>query len=161
MDDASRAVRALSGKSVPADSIRVFLLDARGETMREVPVDDEAGALRGALIGGAIGAVLGVIVVFVAMVLAVRGDGAFDGLSVVGAFAAIASVTAACVPLGALWGTGYWHGRAELTPRDRDAARVRVVVESTELAGLAEHVLREAGAEGVPQGGGGRRERGA
>ncbi len=150
-DALTESVRGLLEKSVPADSIRVFVRDARGERSREVDVDDEAGTLRGALFGAAAGG-------GVALVLALAAAAGFLGptrveplglVGLSGAFAAALAGAAAGVPLGALLGMGRWRGASRIGAVEiRDTGAV-VVVESSELAELAASVLRGTGAERV------------
>lgn len=145
-DAVVRAVERLAEKSVPADSVRVFVDDGRGGR-REIPVEDESGALRGALIGAAVGAAIGVAIV-VAVALGLYGPAEVGVLSfrgVAGALRAILGGAAAAVPLGALLGLGYWRGRKKISEDDFRSGTATVVVESDELSELARRVLQEAG----------------
>lgn len=147
----ARAVRRLAQKSVPSDAIEVAVLDARGEPVRRVPVEDESGALRGAVIGGLAGAALGVVLVTLAL------SGAFGPVpvdplgwrSLSGALRAILMASVAAVPLGALLGMGHWRGRKKIELEEIETGSVAVVVESNELAPVARQVLRESGADQV------------
>lgn len=146
-----RAVERLSQKSVPADSIRVFLRDADGERRREIDVEDESGALRGAVIGAVLGGVLGL---GVAIAVATGAYGpvevgflTFRGMS--GAISAVLATAAAAVPLGALLGLGYWQGRKRIDADELESGSAVVVVASDELSELARRVLTEAGASSV------------
>lgn len=143
IEQARRAVRGLLEKSIPANSIGVLLLSRDGTILRRVPVEDEAGALRGALIGGVVGAGIGVLVITVAGILAIRGGTPSGLFSFGGAFAAIAGTAGGCVPLGALWGMGSWRGPPELRNMGDTTNRVVVRVESAGLAGLARQVLED------------------
>lgn len=150
-DALTAAVQGLFEKSVPADSIRVFVLDARGGRAREVDVEDEAGALRGALLGAAIGGIVGMLGAFAAAAGAlgpvdVRPLG-LAGLS--GALAAGLAAAAAAVPLGALLGMGHWRGSSRIGALEMSETGAVVVVESAELAAVAASVLRGAGGESV------------
>lgn len=146
-----RAVEGLAEKSVPADSVHVYVHDASGEPAREIPVEDESGALRGALIGAALGGGVGLLTV-IAVATGVWGTPQIGILSfrgIAGALRAILGGAAAAVPLGALLGLGYWQGRKKISRSDFDTGTASVVVESDELSKLAERVLRDAGASDV------------
>lgn len=148
--DVNRAVRQLTAKSVPADSIRVFLVDEAGERRREVEVESEAGALKGALIGAAAGAGLGVvIVILVPILMGGVSLGALDVSSLLGALQAIAILAAGGVPLGAILGMGHWQGRKRIERTGLSPHRIHVAVESNELASLARGILEQSGAERV------------
>ena len=148
--DVNRAVRRLTEKSVPADSIRVFLVDESGVRRREVDVEDEAGALKGALIGAAVGAGIGLlIVVLVPVLMGGVSLGALDVASVLGALRAMAILAVAGVPLGAIVGMGHWRGRKRIAETGLSPHRIHVAVESDELATLARGILLESGAERV------------
>ena len=146
-----RAVERLSEKSVPADSIRVFVLDESGEKRREIEVEDESGATRGALlglaVGGAVGLVLAIAVATGAYGPVEVGFISFRGLA--GALTAMLGTAAAAVPLGALLGMGYWQGRKKIDRSELRSGSAQVVVASDELSRLAEEVLRDAGATDV------------
>lgn len=147
-DSVIRAVERLAEKSVPADSVRVFVDDQAGGR-REVPVEDESGALRGALIGAAVGALIGVGIV-IAVALGLYGPAEVGVLSfrgVAGALRAILGGAAAAVPLGALLGLGYWQGRKKISKDDFRTGTATVVVESDELSELARGVLQETGGD--------------
>ena len=146
-----RAVERLSEKSVPSDSIHVFVLDEDGRRRREVEVEDEPGALRGALIGAGLGAVAGLLAV---IVVASGASGpvqvgflTFRGIS--GAISAVLAMAAAAVPLGALLGMGHWQGRKKIDREELRSESALVTVESDELSELAERTLRDVGAEDV------------
>lgn len=146
-----RAVERLSQKSVPADSIRVFVRDAGGERRREIEVEDESGALRGAVIGAILGGLLG-LGIAIAVATGVYGPVevgflSFRGLS--GAISAILATAGAAVPLGALLGLGYWQGRKRIDADELESGSAVVVVSSDELAELARRVLTDAGASKV------------
>lgn len=145
-----RAVERLSEKSVPADSIRVVVHGPAGER-REVPVEDESGALRGAAMGAAFGGVAGLLIV-VAATTGLLGPAGVDALSlqgIAGALRAVIGGAAASVPLGALLGMGYWQGRKRISGADFESGSATVVVESDELAELARKTLDAAGASDV------------
>lgn len=146
-----RAVERLSQKSVPADSIRVFLRDADGERRREIEVEDESGVLRGAVIGAVLGGVLG-LGIAIAVATGVYGPVevgflSFRGIS--GAISAVLATAAAAVPLGALLGLGYWQGRKRIDADELESGSAVVVVASDELSELAHQVLTDAGASSV------------
>lgn len=147
----TRAVERLARKSVPPDAIDVIVLDARGEPTRSVPVEDEAGTLRGALIGAACGVALGVVIVVLTLagVFGPVGVELLGTATLAGALRAILMSAVACVPLGALFGMGHWRGRKKIRLSEVEAGAVAVVVESDELAGVARRVLEEAGARSV------------
>ena len=146
-----RAVERLAEKSVPADSIRVFVLDEEGNRDREVQVEDESGALRGAVIGAVSGGGLGLLIAL-AVALGLAGPVevgflSFRGLS--GALSSILAMAAAAVPLGALLGLGHWQGRKKIAKEELRSGAALVVVDSAELSELARGVLDDAGAEEV------------
>ena len=146
-----RAVERLAEKSVPADSIRVYVLDQQGNRDREVEVEDESGALRGAIIGAVAGGVLGLLIA-VAVALGLAGPVevgflSFRGLS--GALSSILALAGAAVPLGALLGLGHWQGRKKIDEKELQSGAALVVVDSAELSELARQVLDDAGAEEV------------
>jgi hypothetical protein len=148
-DRVKQAVRQLTENSIPADSIRVFILDATGRRRREVAVEQEAGALEGAVIGAVIGSVVAVIAV-VLVSAGVFGPPSASPLgiaSVMGALSAIALGIAVGVPLGSLFGMGHWQGWRKISEKDVTSGHVEVVVESEELAALARRVLDDAGAD--------------
>lgn len=149
-DDVNRAVRRLTAKSVPADSIRVFLVDESGEPRQEIRVEDEAGALKGALIGAAAGAGIGLVIVILVPIL--MGGESIAGLevaSLLGALRAMAILAVAGVPLGAILGMGHWQGRKRIADTGLSPHRIHVAVESEELATLAREILADSGAEHV------------
>lgn len=151
-DAVTRAVERLTEKSVPADSIRVFVEDGRGGR-REIPVEDESGVLRGALMGAVVGAAVGLGIV-VAVALGYYGPAEVDVLSfrgVTGAMRAILGAAAAAVPLGALLGLGHWRGRKKISRDDFEEGEATVVVESDELATLAREVLEDMGGSNVEE----------
>jgi hypothetical protein len=147
----SRAVRDLAARSVPADSIRVLVVDGHGRRVREVAVEDEAGALRGALVGAAWGAAVGLALVLVAAlgVLGSVGTDLFGLDDLAGAVRAVAVSALAGLPLGVIVGMGRWDARKRISTEELAAGAVQVVVESRRLAGLARGVLTEAGADRV------------
>jgi len=153
-DSVVSAVERLAQKSVPADSVRVYVEDESSSTPREIPVDDESGALRGALIGAAFGAGVGLLVVIAVATGAwgPTGVGFLSFRGVAGAFTAILGAAASAVPLGALLGLGYWQGRKKISKDDFRSGSATVVVESDELSELARTVLAEAGATDVSEG---------
>lgn len=146
-----RAVERLAEKSVPADTITVWVLDDDGKPKRQVAVEDEAGTLRGALIGAAVGGAVGLAIAVLGLAGAFGAVGVERlGLgSLAGILRAIATGAAAGVPLGALLGLGHWRGRKTLSEDELDGGAAMVVVESDELAETARRVLEEAGAERV------------
>lgn len=149
-EDVNRAVRGLTAKSVPVDSIRVFVVDEQGRRRREIAVEDEAGALRGALIGAGLGAIAGVlIVILVPLFSGAASLGALGASTFLGALRAIALCAAAGLPLGAIIGMGRWQGRKKIEETGLIPHRIHVAVESEELASLARAVLEDAGAERV------------
>lgn len=146
-----RAVERLSQKSVPADSIRVFVRDADGERQREIEVEDESGALRGAVIGAVLGGLLG-LVIAIAVAMGAYGPveiGVLTFRGISGAISAILATAAAAVPLGALLGLGYWQGRKRIDADELESGTAVVVVASDELSELARRVLTDAGASSV------------
>lgn len=147
----TRAVEALAEKSVPADSVRVFVRDRSGERRREVPVEDESGALRGAIIGAGVGAVVGLAIAFAVGTgtLGPAGAGILSLEGLTGALRAMVAAAAAGVPLGGLLGMGYWRGRKRITDVELQEGTAVVVVESDELSQLAQDTLRSAGATNV------------
>lgn len=145
-----RAVERLSRKSVPFDSIRVFVHAKNGDR-REIPVEDESGTLRGAIWGAVAGGLLGLGVAVAAMLglFGPSGVAAVSFRGVAGALRAVIGGAAAAVPLGALLGMGFWQGRRRISSADFESGTATVVVESNELAELARLTLHEAGALSV------------
>jgi hypothetical protein len=145
-DSLARAVERLSEKSVPGDSVRVFVDDGAGGR-REIPVEDESGALRGAFVGAAIGTIAGIgIVIAVALGLYGPADvGVLSFRGVAGALRDVFGVAAAAVPVGAVLGLGYWQGRKTIASGELDGGEATVVVQSDELFHLARQVLEETG----------------
>lgn len=146
-----RAVERLAEKSVPADSISVFVQGESGERRREVEVEDEPGALRGALFGAAAGAVMG-LAISIAVAAGMLGSvdlGIFSARGLMGALRAMAAGAAAAVPLGALLGMGHWQGRKKIDAEELKGGRAVVVVESDELSHLAREILEGVGASDV------------
>jgi hypothetical protein len=149
-DDVDRAVRRLTAKSVPVDSIRVFVVDERGRRRREIAVEDEAGALRGALTGAGLGALVGVLTVILVPVLTGGASvGGFGVSSLFGALRAVALCAAAGVPLGAIIGMGRWQGRKKIAETGLGPHRIYVAVDSDQMASVARAVLEDEGAERV------------
>jgi hypothetical protein len=143
-------VRSLLTKSVPADSIRVFVEDDAGRGRQEVAVEAEAGALEGALIAAGVGAVVGLlIVIFLMARYGSTGSDLLGVSSILGSLRAIATCAVVGVPIGAVLGMGRWKGKRRIAEASVSPARIEVVVESEELAPLAESVFEAAGAEGV------------
>ena len=145
----SRAVRRLTAKSVPVDSIRVFLVDEQGRRTREIEVEDEAGALRGGLIGAGLGAILGLLIVILVPVLGSASVGPIRVSAFLGALQAIALSAVAGIPLGVIIGMGRWRGRKKIEETGTTPHRIHVTIESEELASVARAVLEDAGAERV------------
>jgi hypothetical protein len=147
-DGVSRAVRRLTAKSVPVDSIRVFVAGRGGRRRREIPVDDEAGALRGALVGAGVGAVAGAVLVLVAAIGLIGSEWAdlFGISGIAGAVRAIAVCALAGVPLGKILGMGRWDATKSISESDVESGEVHVVVESGKLSAVARRVLDDAGA---------------
>lgn len=149
-DGVSRAVRGLTAESVPVDSIRVFVVPSDGRR-REIPVEDEAGALRGALMGASIGTAVGlVLALLVTTGLLGSGSAGLLGISSISdALGAIAVCAIAGVPLGTILGMGHWDAKKKISESDVTDGEVHVVVESAKLAALAVRVLERAGADRV------------
>jgi hypothetical protein len=150
-DTLNDGVEALFEKSVPADSIRVFLRTGAGERGRELDVGDEPGTLHGALTGAGVGAVVGLVVaIAVGSGLLGPSDVSPFGLTgIVGAFKAMLAGAVAGVPLGALLGMGHWRGHKRVDAGDMSDGGALVVVDSDELASLSERALRDAGGQVV------------
>lgn len=150
---ATDAVNGLSENSVPADSIDVFILDRDGTPTRRVDVEDESGVLRGALIGAACGAILGLLIVIfaVAGVFDVRWR-PFQADTVLRALQVIMMTSIASVPVGAVIGLGYWHGRRKISEEEARGGSIMVVVTTEELSEVARRVLQDAGATNVSEG---------
>lgn len=145
-----RAVERLAEKSVPADSISVFVHDGSGGR-REVAVEDEPGALRGALIGAVVGAVTG-LAISIAVAAGMLGSvdvGIISARGLTGALRAMAAGAAAAVPLGALLGMGHWRGRKKIEAEELRSGKAVVIVESDELSELAREVLKGVGGSDV------------
>lgn len=147
----SNAVRGLSEKSVPADMIDVQVIDADGNMMRQVEVEDEAGTLRGAIIGGICGALIGIAVIVFELAGGLGPDstGTPGNTALGGAVRLAISVTLGGIPLGAIIGLGYWNGRTKVSKREMREGSVVVSVESDELAETARGVFEDAGAVAV------------
>lgn len=147
----ARAVERLSEKSVPADSIRVFVSGPSGERRREIAVEDESGALKGALIGAGIGAFAGLLIAIAVGtgMYGPVGTGIFSLGGIVGALRAMLAVGAVGVPIGGLLGMGYWQGRKKIAKDDFEEGTAVVVVESDELCQLARETLDASGASEV------------
>jgi hypothetical protein len=149
-DLVERAVRRLAENSVPANQIRVHVVDAARDVVREVPVEDEAGTLRGAGVGALVGAVVGVALVGLAFsgILGTRVD-LFELATWRGAVRAVLLAAAAGVPLGALLSIGHWRGGDRIDIEDLDKGFVVVQVTSAARVDIARRVLEEAGAEQI------------
>lgn len=147
----TQAVRRLAERSVPADTIQVFILDEAGNPTREIRVEDEAGALKGAIIGGSVGAAVGVLIVIVFAVASFNPEdaGLFGLEGLASGIWAIALLTVAGAPFGALLGLGHWPGRKRMSRGEIDEGQGLVVVQSRTLAAVAREVLEEAGATRV------------
>lgn len=147
----TRAVERLSEKSVPADSIRVFVRDESGERRREIAVEDESGVLRGALIGAGVGALVGLLIAIgvATGMFGPVGTEIFSVDGVLGALRAMLAAAAAGVPLGGVLGLGYWQGRKKIARTDFEEGTAVVVVESDQLSELAKRTLEEVGASDV------------
>src|SRR5690606_29908945 len=108
-DKVTAAVRSLLGRSVPADQISVVVLDPGG-AHHDVPVDGEAGTLKGAAIGGSVGGALGAL----GVALATTGAVAAPGVGLLAAGPVLAALRCAMVgavagvPLGGVIGMGRW-----------------------------------------------------
>lgn len=146
-----RAVRRLTAESVPVDSIRVFVVPRDGGHRREIPVEDEAGALRGALMGAGIGTAVGVVLALLVTtgLLGSRSAGFLGISSISDTLGTIAVCAIAGVPLGTILGMGHWDAKKKISESDVTGGEVHVVVESAKLAGLSRRVLEDAGADRV------------
>src|SRR5690606_27286894 len=134
------AVRALLGRSVPVDAISVVLRDPTGPD-RDVPVEDEAGALKGAAVGAGIGGALGGLGVGLAATGAVVGSGGSALLAagplltvLQGALGGAMAGAVAGIPLGGVLGMGRWKAKPELDPEELERGAALVCVHSDELA---------------------------
>jgi len=147
----NRAVTRLTRLSVPVDEIHVYVLDDHGEPRRELTVEDEPGTLAGALIGAVIGAAVGVIIVALAQLGPFeRINDAIYGLDTIqGAFRLAAVLAFIGVPIGGILNMSRWNARKEIHDADRNGDGFLVVVETEELADLAERVLDEVGGRPV------------
>lgn len=148
----TRAVERLAENSVPADVIAVHVLDPSGNPAREVPVEDESGALKGAILGAVAGAGVGLLILVLVLsgALGRVGVDLLDPRSIFGALRTVVAAAAAGVPLGALLGLGRWRGRKKISDEDLErGSGATVTVKSDSLAETARRVLRESGAEGV------------
>jgi hypothetical protein len=150
-ESVKRAVEGLAQASVPADTVKVFVVDQDGRRTRRVPVRDEPGALRGAIWGAILGGMVGLIVIVLAH-LDVFGQVLLDPLgatSLLGAVRTIGAAAAMAAPFGALLGMGHWHGKAKLRNVDFNRNSVLVVVESDDLQDTARSVMEATGAQRV------------
>lgn len=148
---ATKAVHRLAEESVPADVIRVFVLDAGGDVIREVPVDDESGVLKGALIGAGIGAVGAFLLGALALAgLALAGIANPVGIETIpSALGVIMTGAIVGLPIGGILGMGRWSGARRISAAEASAGEIRVVVTSQELAGKARRTLEASGATSV------------
>jgi hypothetical protein len=142
-----RAVRELTGHSVPSDSIHVFVRSPEGRR-REIPVEGEPGVLRGALIGAAVGGAIGLAIVVLVFVGAFGepGLGPFGVRGVIGALRTVLLTAAAAVPLGALLGMGRWRSHGDISDEELAQGSAEVVVTSQEMEARAREILARAGA---------------
>lgn len=151
---ATAAVHGLAERSVPADTIDVYVLDRTGVPTRRVEVEDESGVLHGVLLGLAAGTVVGLgIVVLAATGVLVDSD--IDLLtydSITWAFRVVALTALASVPLGGVLGLGRWRARKKISVDETESGSIVVVVATDEPTELARQVLREAGARSVEAG---------
>jgi len=153
----TRAVRQLAEHGVPADTIRVYIVDAQGTRQREVEVEDEAGTRTGALIGAVVGAAIGLILA-IPFSAGVSGEPAAEigGLRALAGGVWLAMVLAVIgAPLGALLGMGRWQGRKRISSQELQGQSARLVVESEGLAKVAREVMAAAGATRVTGSGSG------
>src|SRR5690606_29515691 len=147
------AVRALLGRSVPVDAISVVLRDPTGPD-RDVPVEDEAGALKGAAVGAGIGGALGGLGVGLAATGAVVSGGTLPAagplLAVLqGVIGGAAAGAVAGIPLGGVLGLGRWKAKPELDPEELERGAALVCVHSDELADEARRIFERTGADEI------------
>lgn len=146
-DEVSDAVDLLVERKIPQDQIRVTVEDGRGREVREVPVKERMGALRGALWGAAGGAAFGVVGVLL------LGTGAFTwtGLDPLGSGLVMAVVRAAAggalagVPLGGVLGMARWQGSEELSRERLQQGAAVVTVRGEGLLERARKALEASG----------------
>lgn len=145
-----RGVRRLFEKSVPADTIRVFMLDETGRRTREIDVADEAGAVHGAKIGAAVGAGIGVLMlVLLAVGVLVDATAEIGTRDVIANSWIVLAGAVSGVPLGALLGMGNWQGHKRIPRREFRRGAAEVEVEGAGLGEVAADALRAAGAVSV------------
>lgn len=147
------AVRALLGRSVPVDSISVVLRDPAGGE-REVPVEDEAGTLKGVAVGAGVGGALGGLGVGLAATGAVVSGGTLLAagplLAVLqGVIGGAAAGAVAGIPLGGVLGLGRWRAKPELDADELARGTALVCVHSDKLAADARRVFEETGADEI------------
>lgn len=151
-DALGRGVRQLFDKSVPSDSIRVFMVDEDGRRIRELDVADEAGAIHGAKVGAAVGAGIGVLMlVLLAIGIATGVDLDAGATDVIANSWIILAGAVSGVPLGALFGMGNWRGHKRIPDREFESGAAEVEVEGAGVSGVAADAMRAAGADSVTQ----------
>jgi hypothetical protein len=151
-EHAAKAVERLADHSIPADEVRVFVVDDDGKPKRRIAVREGFGSKRGAIIGGLVGAGLGAV-----LALLVQADllssASIGGLNEAAPFFSVLWVAVAGgavgVPIGAVVGMGHLLRRQRMTVSPTDPMSVMVIVETRELADEARRILREAGADDV------------
>lgn len=149
-DALGRAVAQLFQKSVPADSIRVFMLDESGQRTRELEVADEAGAIHGAKVGAAVGAGIGVLMLVLLAVSILVGATIDAGLTdVIGNSWIILAGALSGVPLGAMFGMGNWRGHTTIPSGELERGAAEVEVQGAGVGEVAAEALRSAGAASV------------
>lgn len=145
-----RGVRQLFQESVPADSIRVFMLDEGGRRIREIEVADEAGAIHGAKVGAAVGAGIGVLMLVLLAISIVVGASVDAGVGDVIANSWIIPAGALTgVPLGALFGMGNWQEHKRIPSEEFERGAAEVEVAGAGFGDDAAATLLEAGAASV------------
>lgn len=146
-DEVTRAVDRLVEEKIPPDQIRVTVEDSRGTEVRELPVKERMGALRGAAWGAAGGAAFGVLAVLF------LSTGAFTwvGLEPLGSGVAMGMLRAAVggavagVPLGGVLGMARWKGYEKIDPHELRQGSAVVTVKGEGLLDRARRALEDVG----------------
>lgn len=148
-DEVNQAIYNLGKESVPSDSIRVYVVDERGRLQREIPVEQESGALRGVTRGAAAGGAVGVLVAVLASgALGIRPI-PFGYDSWVAAAMLVVVLALAGIPFGVAFTMGRWRLGDRASDNELARGGAWVEVESDELAETSRRALRGAGASDV------------
>lgn len=145
----NRAINELGRRSIPSDTVHVYLVDEDNRPAREIPVERDRGALRGAIRGAVAGALFGV---FVAAFAPGRFEirpipFGYDSWLAGGLIVVLGALTG--LAFGIALGMGHWL----LRTREREETMARgagwVEVEGAELAAASRRALQAAGADRI------------